>query len=62
MREKHFLRMVRELMECARAFERYPARHLRELGLSPAPFANTSNNLFGLELYYQNPGHDKGVV
>ncbi len=38
MREKHFLRMVRELMECARGFERYSAAHVRELGLTPAQF------------------------
>ncbi len=38
MREKRFLMMVRELMECARGFERYSAAHVRELGLTPAQF------------------------
>ncbi len=38
MREKQFLRMVRELMECARGFERYSGAHVRELGLTPAQF------------------------
>ena len=38
MREKRFLMVVRELMECARGFERYSAAHVRELGLTPAQF------------------------
>lgn len=38
MREKRFLMVVRELMECARGFERYSGAHVRELGLTPAQF------------------------
>ena len=30
--------MVRELLECARGFERYSAARVRELGLTPAQF------------------------
>jgi MarR family transcriptional regulator, 2-MHQ and catechol-resistance regulon repressor len=36
--EKRFLMMVRQLMECARGFERFSAVHVRELGLTPAQF------------------------
>src|SRR5258706_16363153 len=38
MREKSFLRMVRELLECARGFEHYSAAHVRTLGLTGAQF------------------------
>jgi DNA-binding MarR family transcriptional regulator len=38
MPNKHFMRVVRELMECAQGFERVSNTHIRELGLTPAQF------------------------
>ena len=38
MLDKRFMRVVRELMECAQGFERLSSAHVRELGLTPAQF------------------------
>lgn len=38
MRNKHFMPLVRALIECARSFEQRSSVHVRELGLTPAQF------------------------
>lgn len=38
MRNKHFMPLVRALIECAQSFERRSGVHVRELGLTPAQF------------------------
>jgi len=50
MSRERFLRSVRLLAECYQAFERISARHVRELGLTPAQFdiVATLGNLPGL--------------
>ncbi len=52
MVRERYLRTLRALVECYQAFERYSARHLRELGLTPPQFdivatlGNTSGMTF----------------
>lgn len=38
MRNKHFMPLVRALIECAQSFEQRSGVHVRELGLTPAQF------------------------
>lgn len=38
MQHKRFIVVVRELVECARAFEHFSAAHVRQLDLTPAQF------------------------